>query len=163
MKKPVDFQRRKPKQARSQGTVDSILEAAIQLLQRDGAHGLNTNRVAERAGVSIGTLYQYFPDKEAILLAVARRELAKADTGLAVLQKNLMEALARALESFLGGGAVRADRRTRTPRVPVKNGRNPGTRRIVSLVEDFVLTWVMPPRLAPNMLPAMSRRQRVAR
>ena len=72
MKKPVDLQRRRPKQARALVTVDSILEAAVQILERSGAQALNTNNVAERAGVSIGTLYQYFPDRNAILLAIAK-------------------------------------------------------------------------------------------
>ena len=109
MKKPVDFQRRRPKQARAQVTVDSILEAAVQVLERSGAAGLNTNSVAERAGVSIGTLYQYFPDKEAILLALARRELSKPDPAFATLQKALMDALIRAFEALLGkSSAARA-------------------------------------------------------
>ena len=69
------FQRRTPKQARSRATVEAIVEAAAQVLERKGPEGLTTNGVAERAGVSIGTLYQYFPDKQALLLAAARREL----------------------------------------------------------------------------------------
>jgi AcrR family transcriptional regulator len=65
-----------PRQARARASVEAVLEAAAQLLERDGAAGFNTNAVAERAGVSIGTLYRYFPDKRAILLALARREMA---------------------------------------------------------------------------------------
>jgi AcrR family transcriptional regulator len=68
--------RKNPRQARARATVDAVLEAAAQLLERDGEAGFNTNAVAERAGVSIGTLYRYFPDKRAILLALARREMA---------------------------------------------------------------------------------------
>jgi AcrR family transcriptional regulator len=70
----VDPQRRKPSQSRAVDTVEAIFEAAARILQSDGRAGLNTNRVAELAGVSIGTLYSYFPNKEAILLAMARRE-----------------------------------------------------------------------------------------
>ncbi len=99
----VDFQRRRPRQARSRATYDSILEAAVQVLARDGAAGLTTNRVAQRAGVSIGTLYQYFPDKAAIVLAAAQRELAKPD--FLGQQKALMEALVRIVEGLLGGRA----------------------------------------------------------
>ncbi|WP_234484137.1 TetR/AcrR family transcriptional regulator [Noviherbaspirillum pedocola] len=53
-----------------------MLEAASRLIERDGLDALNTNRIAELAGVSIGSLYQYFPDKHALLAALARREIA---------------------------------------------------------------------------------------
>jgi AcrR family transcriptional regulator len=59
--------RKQPKQARSEQLVSDILEAAAQVLARDGAHRFTTARVAEKAGVSVGSLYQYFPNKEAIL------------------------------------------------------------------------------------------------
>lgn len=71
----VDFPRRKPKQARAQDTVEVIFEATAQILRRKGRAALNTNYIAECAGISVGTLYQYFPDKESILVAIARREL----------------------------------------------------------------------------------------
>jgi AcrR family transcriptional regulator len=70
----IDLKRRKPRQARAVDTVETIFEAAARILQTEGRAGFNTNRVAEVAGISIGTLYSYFPDKEAILLAMARRE-----------------------------------------------------------------------------------------
>ena len=69
--------RKSPTQARAEQTVDAILEAAAQILQSDGEERLNTNRIAERAGFSIGTLYQYFADKEAIVAALAERERDK--------------------------------------------------------------------------------------
>ncbi len=69
--------RKSPTQARAEHTVDAILEAAAQILQSDGEEKLNTNRIAERAGFSIGTLYQYFADKEAIIAALAEREREK--------------------------------------------------------------------------------------
>jgi len=59
--------RKQPKQARSTQLVSDILTAAAQVLARDGAHRFTTARVAEKAGVSVGSLYQYFPNKEAIL------------------------------------------------------------------------------------------------
>jgi AcrR family transcriptional regulator len=70
----VGHRRKTPRQRRSQATVEVILEAAAQLLERDGERGFNTNAVAERAGVSIGSLYRYFPNKQAILVALALRE-----------------------------------------------------------------------------------------
>ena len=107
MAKRQAFQRRRPRQARAQVTYDSILQAAIQILERSGPDALNTNAIAERAGVSIGTLYQYFPDREAILLAAARRELADPQPGLAAA---LLDALSRVLESLLGGKPARVRR-----------------------------------------------------
>jgi AcrR family transcriptional regulator len=71
------FQPRKtPVQARSVASVDAILEATIQVLLKDGKMNLTTTRVAERAGVSVGTLYQYFPNKSALLQALLRDKLS---------------------------------------------------------------------------------------
>jgi AcrR family transcriptional regulator len=66
--------RKTPSQARSAWTVDQILQAAAQVLEARGEDALTTKTVAERAGVSIGTLYQYFPNRDAILVALADRE-----------------------------------------------------------------------------------------
>ena len=70
---PVLRTRRDPTQARSRQTVDAIVEAAGQLLVEHGRQGVTTNAVAERAGVSIGSVYQYFADKEAIFEALQER------------------------------------------------------------------------------------------
>jgi AcrR family transcriptional regulator len=67
--------RKLPVQARSAASVDAILEATIQVLLSVGKQRLTTTRVASRAGVSVGTLYQYFPNKSALLQAVLRRHL----------------------------------------------------------------------------------------
>jgi AcrR family transcriptional regulator len=67
--------RKKPRQARSAVTVDAIFEATIQVLLAEGVHRLTTTRVAERAGVSVGTMYQYFPHKQALLYALNERYL----------------------------------------------------------------------------------------
>src|ERR1700722_2109912 len=75
--------RKAAKQARAQATVDAILEAGAQIFERLGYAGATTNRIAERAGVSIGSLYQYFPSKDAILVALARRHLEECMTMLA--------------------------------------------------------------------------------
>lgn len=64
--------RKQPRQKRSQETCTVILEAAARILETDGLGGLTTNRVAETAGVSVGSLYQYFPSKEAILAEMIR-------------------------------------------------------------------------------------------
>lgn len=64
-------ERKRPLQSRSRDTVAAILEATLQVLGDSGLARLSTTRVAERAGVSIGTLYQYFPDKRALVSAIA--------------------------------------------------------------------------------------------
>lgn len=68
-------QRKSPVQARSTASVAAILEATIQVLRQVGKERLTTTRVAARAGVSVGTLYQYFPNKSALLQAVLRRHM----------------------------------------------------------------------------------------
>ncbi|CAB3773137.1 TetR/AcrR family transcriptional regulator [Paraburkholderia humisilvae] len=68
-------ERRRPKQARASFALDSILEAAARTLEVQGKSGLTTQRVADTAGFSIGALYQYFPNKEGLIEALARREL----------------------------------------------------------------------------------------
>lgn len=72
----VAFEPRKtPIQARSTVTVESICEATIQVLLSHGLERLTTTRVAERAGVSVGTLYQYYPNKQSLLFAVVENHL----------------------------------------------------------------------------------------
>lgn len=68
--------RKSPVQARSAASVDAILDATIQVLLSVGKERLTTTRVAARAGVSVGTLYQYFPNKSALLRAALKRHLA---------------------------------------------------------------------------------------
>ena len=68
--------RKKPIQSRSRATVDAVLAAAARILEDQGMAGFNTNAVAVRAGVSIGSLYQYFPSKDAILLALMEQSLS---------------------------------------------------------------------------------------
>jgi AcrR family transcriptional regulator len=79
---PVDLARRTPRQERARDTVQIIFEATAQILRRDGKSALNTNYIAECAGISVGTLYQYFSNKEAILVAMARQELANDEASV---------------------------------------------------------------------------------
>jgi len=80
--------RKAPRQRRAVHTVDALLEAAALVLEEDGLEGFNTNAVARRAGASIGTLYQYFPSKDALTLALLLREdrafLDAADAAVAL-------------------------------------------------------------------------------
>ena len=82
MPQASETMRKSPTQARAAQTVDAIVEAATQILQSDGEERLTTNRIAERAGVSIGSLYQYFADKEAIVEAIAERERDRLVAGV---------------------------------------------------------------------------------
>ncbi|NNM62515.1 MAG: TetR/AcrR family transcriptional regulator [Steroidobacteraceae bacterium] len=69
-----EIYRKKPRQSRSTDTVGTILDATAQVFHVEGDDAFNTNRIAERAGISIGSLYQYFPNKLAILRAYVERE-----------------------------------------------------------------------------------------
>ncbi len=71
---PLVKMRKKPRQARAAATLDAIVEAAAQLLRKEGEEAVTTAKVAARAGVSIGSIYQYFPNRDAILFALIRRE-----------------------------------------------------------------------------------------
>lgn len=74
---------RKPKQGRSKATVAAIIEAAARILAEKGWAGFNTNAVAARAGVSIGSLYEYFPDKQALVDEIASDHLTRGEALLA--------------------------------------------------------------------------------
>ncbi len=68
--KPATTPRKLPKQERSRITVEAILEATTHILVEEGYQNANTNRIANRAGISIGSLYQYFPNKESLMTAL---------------------------------------------------------------------------------------------
>jgi AcrR family transcriptional regulator len=67
--------RREPRQRRSRQTVHAVLGAVPRVIRREGVGAVTTNRIAEAAGVSIGSLYQYFPDKKAIFSALHERHV----------------------------------------------------------------------------------------
>jgi AcrR family transcriptional regulator len=77
IRRPPLHPRKSPRQRRSRDTVEHVLAAAAQIFDRHGLDGGTTNRIAERAGVSVGTLYQYFPSKEALAVALAERHVAR--------------------------------------------------------------------------------------
>ncbi|TPG56779.1 TetR/AcrR family transcriptional regulator [Ewingella americana] len=97
--------RRQPRQARSQHMVEAILEATARVLAERGYAGTNTNVVAERAGVSVGSVYQYFPNKDSLVTALHERHAAQMylaiDTVLASVHPHSMrghiEAIVHAL------------------------------------------------------------------
>lgn len=95
--------RKRPLQRRSRETVRVILDAAAQVFERHGHAAGTTNRIAARAGVSVGSVYEYFPNKDAIVVALAERELDKErETLLAILtEAGRSEPLASLLHRFV--------------------------------------------------------------
>jgi AcrR family transcriptional regulator len=93
--------RKSPVQARSIASVDAILEATIQVLLSVGKERLTTTRVALRAGVSVGTLYQYFPNKSALLQAVLKRHLVEVAEAVELVCKEQQGATLRQMVTAL--------------------------------------------------------------
>jgi len=90
--------RRQPKQRRARQTVDAVLDAVVRVLKRDGYDAVTTNRVAEVAGVSIGSVYQYFPDKRAIFVALHQRHVDQIDR---MVETTLVEHAASSLDDLV--------------------------------------------------------------
>src|SRR4051794_7645834 len=92
--------RKQPRQARAQATVECILRATAHILVEQGYDRITTNHVAERAGVSIGSIYQYFPSKEALVAALVDRHL---DRMVAIIGGELAKAIDKPRRSFADG------------------------------------------------------------
>jgi AcrR family transcriptional regulator len=139
------LERRRPKQARASFALDSILEAAARTLEVHGKSGLTTQRVADTAGFSIGALYQYFPNKEGLVEALARRELER----LTELMSNALadpapfgtginaRRMIRAVAAFIGDrprlyGILRAEWSDAAPDSPIGQGMQ----RYFQLISD---------------------------
>lgn len=89
--------RREPKQQRARHTVDAVLQAVPLVVKRHGAQALTTNRIAEVAGVSVGSLYQYFPDKRSIFAALHDRHV---DEVRQVMRQTTADCASAPLETF---------------------------------------------------------------
>lgn len=101
-------------QLRSQQTVAAILEATAHILVEEGYERLNTNRVAEVAGVSIGSLYQYFPNKQALVLSLAEKHLDReirrlAGMSLELRQLPLVDAIRQCIHALFEASLVDAE------------------------------------------------------
>jgi AcrR family transcriptional regulator len=107
-RKPETSQRKSPRQERSRATLDAIVTAAAQVLEASGYEGATTARVAELAGVSIGSLYQYFPNKEALISAVAEREVERRLVLLAEYLAEYIEAQGSGELATMVRGYIRA-------------------------------------------------------
>jgi AcrR family transcriptional regulator len=103
--------RKSPVQARSAASVEAILEATVQVLLRAGKERLTTTKVALRAGVSVGTLYQYFPNKRALLQAVMQRHLSAVTDAVELICKQQKGATPRQMATALIGAFLQAKMR----------------------------------------------------
>jgi AcrR family transcriptional regulator len=106
--------RKTPVQTRAAVTVEAISEATIQVLLSHGGNRLTTTRVAERAGVSVGTLYQYYPNKNSLLFAVLEGHLEKVTETVETAceessHKPLSEMIRTVVEAFVDAKMERAD------------------------------------------------------
>ncbi|AKU97788.1 Transcriptional regulator, TetR family [Labilithrix luteola] len=97
--------RREPKQRRARETVEAVLDAVVRILKRGGIEKVTTNRIAEVAGVSVGSVYQYFPDKRAIFGALHDRHVGEisqiVESTLVTHANSSFEDLVRALVEAL--------------------------------------------------------------
>ena len=98
--------KKEPTQARSKDTINAILESVIQLVDKGDSEGLTTRNIAERAGVSVGSLYQYFPSKEAIFSSLLELHLKNEfkfmfDTLSSVQETTLENAIDKIISGIL--------------------------------------------------------------
>lgn len=119
--------RKTPVQARSTVTVETISEATIQVLLSHGTDRLTTTRVAERAGVSVGTLYQYYPNKQSLLFAVLEDHLDKVSAAVEAAceharHKPSAEMVKEVVEAFVDAKMERTDLSTALYRIAAELG-----------------------------------------
>ena len=153
--------RKAPRQQRSQAMVALILQAAARVLARDSLAGFNTNRVAEVAGISVGSLYQYFPNKSALVTALidhAHRDFAaeldqliQRVSGLAL--KPTLHAVARlAIEQQYASPVLAAALDHEEKRLPIRDHLQAYGATLLSLVDKLLQRHV--DELAPGLPPA---------
>jgi len=160
--------RKQPRQARSRQTLAAILTAAAQVFERRGYAGGTTDAIAERAGVSVGSLYQYFPNKDAILVALMERHVEEGTALLSGLVREVrgqplpIDAL---LHRFVDAMIALHNREPHLHRVLFENAPLPGRLRsdlerlenafveqIAALLSDHPGLALRDPTLAATML-----------
>lgn len=124
--------RKSPRQARSAVTIEAIHTATIQILLADGVGRLSTTRVAERAGVSVGTMYQYYPHKQALLFAIVERQL-----------DNITSAMMAAIARLEGSDLTRVADELSAAWIDVKVADNVVSRAIYAIAAEFDLSEVI--------------------
>ena len=156
--------RKAPKQARSSETVKVIVEAAARILEERGHDGFSTNAVAERAGVSIGSLYQYFPSKAALIGALIVREttLLVEDAEGAAAQPSGKEAIS----AFIAACVSHQFRRPKLARLlDFEEARLPfdaDTERVGERIQEIILQMLGRPDLPCQSDPHAATRDLIA-
>ena len=147
--------RREPRRRTGRAIVDALLDAASSLLATQGLAGMTTNAVAERAGVSVGSLYQYFPNKQALVSAVSDRlnaalvaEVERLVASDLAADVKLDALVALLCSSDVGDLAVRRALLRDVPRGWVESGVELSERRVVAALVP--LARELAPRLADD-------------
>lgn len=139
--------RKTPRQARAKATMDAIVEATIQVLQKEGYDRLTTIRVAERAGASVGSLYQYFPNKAALVCAVidycCQKSLASFEQSLLIHNcDDLPDAIRRLIDENLVSERLPPDLHRMindlAPRLGVQNKTLQVSRAMTRMIETVL-------------------------
>lgn len=139
--------RKAPRQNRSRAMLDLILEAATRVLQRESLAGFNTNRVAEVAGISVGSLYQYFPNKAALVTALIDRAQAAiaaaieqlvADLEGCSLEQAVVAMAAYAVRQQYGDPLLAAALDHEEKRLPIQDRLREAEQRIVAAVQSLL-------------------------
>lgn len=159
--------RKQPRQARARATCEAVKQAAARILVTGGPPALNTNAIAETAGVSVGTLYQYYPSKQAILAELVRDMRAGM---LADIERGRAQAkghdLRTAVRLMVGASldhhrrdALGAEAMERAEaELPMDAETDALKRRIIALVADLLAGYgIADPELAARDLSAMTR------
>jgi AcrR family transcriptional regulator len=155
--------RKHARQERSRSMIDALLEATARIVSQTGLDRATTNRIADVAGVSIGSLYQYFPGKEALLAALIERE---AQRDLAAMRAVMAQCESLPLSQAIGRGVVELVRRhARDPAlyrwmltyVPAL-GQHPRVRAVAAEGRTILRDVLVARRgeLAPGVEPAMA-------
>src|ERR1700753_135454 len=145
-------------QSRATKTVEAIVEAAARILEKSGFEGYTTNAVAERAGVSIGSLYQYFPNKDVLTLALIARESATLLQEVEAAASNLEWRVA--LDGMVGAAVRHQLRRpalarlldVEETRLPARDETTPRSGAIYSAVRAVVAKAIHDDRLDIDQL-----------
>lgn len=156
--------RKMPRQRRSSEMVEIILQAATRVLERESLAGFNTNRVAEVAGISVGSLYQYFPNKAALVVALIDR----TQSGLAETLQSTIAGLegASLIDTLRALAALTVRQQYANPllaaaldheekRLPVQDRIRRSEQRLIELVEPLLRRYHS--ELAPDLPPTAAK------
>jgi AcrR family transcriptional regulator len=141
--------RKHPRQARATAMVELVLEAATRVLSSDSLAGFNTNRVAEVAGISVGSLYQYFPNKSSLIAALIEREQLGLATAIEqcvhlhqqkTLKQNLSKLVDIAIRHQFDRAKYSAALDHEEQRLPLKSVIGPSQARISNAIWKMLKT-----------------------